>query len=256
MAVTKLTPLRLALIAITIVFVALAATVLLKGGWSDELNLASAIASGLLVAGALVYWEERQRSRLDDEAINRRTVIFRTITRYIGQELARLASEVQLVGVEDNGEEILLFDSIDEALHAHQSYAGVERMMREVGRRRVQGQGIESLIQVVEPAVSAFFTRLGEHMDVILNHFMAAGDEKVVESLLELWEERLRIDAVASTTNLHRKPTVGEILRMVQGGVTSFRTAQNDYLSAVERVLLLYAELLRSIEGVDSGIPS
>ena len=207
MAMTKLTPLRLALIAITIVFVALAATVLLKGGWSDELNLASAIASGLLVAGAVVYWEERQRSRL-------------------------------------------------EALHAHQSYAGVERMMREVGRRRVQGQGIESLIQVVEPAVSAFFTRLGEHMDVILNHFMAAGDEKVVESLLELWEERLRIDVVASTTNLHRKPTVGEILQMVQGGVTSFRTTQNDYLSAVERVLLLYAELLRSIEGVDSGIPS
>lgn len=241
-----LTPIWVSVIAIVVVLVVLIADVVRRGDLEDWFGLASGIASGLLVAVVVLLWEQRHRSESDR---SRRTILT-TLTQHVGAELAPLSAELQS-DMDDQGNIIELFDSIDTALKAYQSHGGVERLMQEVGRRSLKRQAQNDLVGLLITAMSNFYARLADHIDVFLNHFITAGDERVVATLLDLWTERTRLPTYDPAVE---KATRADIIRIVQGQEPLIARAQANYLDGVQRVLLRYAELLRALEGVKSGI--
>lgn len=242
----RLTPIRVSLILVVVVLVALITDVLGRGDLDDWFGLASGIASGLLVAVVVLLWEQRHRTEINRS----RQTILTTLTRHVGAELSPLGAELQS-DLDDKGNVVGLFDSIDTALKAYQSHAGVERLMQEVGRRSLKRQAQNDLVGVSVTVMSNFYARLADHLDVFLNHFITAGDERVVAALLDLWTERRRLPTYDPAVE---KATRADIIRIVQGQEPLIARAQAKYLGGVQSVLLRYAELLRALEGVKSGI--
>lgn len=231
---------------IVVLLVALITDVLRRGDSDDWFGLASGIASGLLVAIVVLFWEQGHRTAID----RGRRAILTTITQHVGAQLSPLSAELQS-DLDDQGYIIELFDSIDTALKAYLSHGGVERMMHEIGRRSLKRQAQNDLIRVSVTAMSNFYARLADHIDVFLNHFITAGDERTVAKLLDLWTERLRLPKYDPAVE---KATRADIIRIVQGQEPVIARAQAKYLAGVQVVLLRYAELLRALEGVRSGI--
>ena len=242
-----LTPIRVSLIVVVGVFIALITDVLWRGDLGDWFELASGIASGLLVAVVVLLWEQRHRTEIDR---SRRTILT-TLTRHVGAELSPLGAELQS-DLDDQGNVVELFDSIDTALEAYQSHAGVERLMHEVGRRSLKRHAQNDLVDVAVTVMSNFYERLADHLGVFLNHFITAGDERIVAALLGLWTERTRLPTHDPAV---QKANRADIIRIVQGQEPLIAHAQAKYLAGVQSVLLRYAELLRALEGVKSGVP-
>lgn len=124
--------------------VILAIIVLVQGERHDRLALASALSTGLVLAVVVTAWEVGRRrteqalageleSQRVEAADRKRRAIQRTLTLFIGHALSNIASQVQLVGVDENGEPIELFLDISQALRAFETHKGTERVMAQVG---------------------------------------------------------------------------------------------------------------------------
>lgn len=72
-------------------------------------------------------------------------------------------------------------------------------------------------------------------------------------TLLDLWTERLHLPTYDPAVE---KATRADIIRIIQGQEPLIARAQARYLRGVQGVLLRYAELLRALDGVRSGIAS
>lgn len=90
-----------------------------------------------------------------------------------------------------------LFDSLDAALHAYETSGTVETMMREIARRLNRDDRLAGLVGVSTTSVSAFYSRLGQHLDLFLDHYLSTSDERVVSCLLDLWAAQVNLPAYA-----------------------------------------------------------
>jgi hypothetical protein len=246
----------MALIVLVLVVVLwLVQVVLVRGDQAQRLNLASELAAGLLagvvVAAAGLVWERRHEARLAKDAERKRSAVLRTITEYVGVELSPLGDELQLTGIDSEGHDVELFDSLEAALNAFRSPDGVVIMMREVGRRRSRSDFQVELLRRLVIVVPAFYDRLGRHIDLFLDHFIASGDHRTVGALLELWDHREQIPEPPTLS----PPGVHEVLAHLEGRDMAPIVQQRAYLGGVVRMLLWYSELLRALDGIESGIP-
>jgi hypothetical protein len=237
------------------VVLVLVGAILLFGESDERWNLASELVAGLVagfvVAGAGLVWQRRYEHRVTALASDRRNTVLRTIIEYVGVELSPLGEELQLTGIDEQGHDLELFDSLDDALNAFRSHAGVERMMREVGRRRSRPGPQVQLIQRLALIVPRFYGRLERHIDTFLDFFMTAGDQRSIGALLELWDHQTQMPDPPDTSI----PSVAEVMEMATGNRTPRINQERTFLGGVVRMLLWYSELLRALDGIESGIP-
>lgn len=234
--------------------------VLATGSGSDQRTLASALASGLVIAVVVAAWElarrreeqqrmERQSLEEAETSRNRLRAIQRTLTRFIGAELARIAAQVQLVGVDDDGNPVELFDDIDQAMHAFENHQGAERVHNRVAHASTEKAPPQQLVLSSWEAIDRFFFWFSFQFQPMLTFFIESGDDRTVDALLELRRTEYPHQIVGHLLWKHDARS-GWLQNM-----TDNKAQWAAYLSQVASpVLLRYAELLRAVEGVPSGI--
>ena len=230
------------LLAVTLIGVVLA-----KGGWVDELNLASSLASGAVVAVAVTYWEYSHRRRDERLRTERLKLIQQTLIHYVGTELSTVALAVE---IDEDGSQ--LFGDVNEALAAFQTHAAIERVRTEVARRAMGGYVGPELVRRVAQAMLRFFHRLESHADAMLAFFLDAGDQRKVDAMLALSGRRTGHDELVEEAASEALPPPSVHAALIE--IARAPALQKGYLSFVSEVLTDYAELLRAIEGVPSGI--
>jgi hypothetical protein len=238
----------------------LGAVVWFSGTRSDQLVLLSTLASGLLIALVVTIWElarrkeeqRREQQRATDEAAaaeQRLLAIQRTLTNFMGAELTGIAAQVQLVGVDDEGNPLELFDDIDQAMHAFEGHQGAERVLGRVGHYANQAEPPQQLVLATWDAFERFFFWFESQFQPMLTFFVGSGDDRIVNALLELRRTEYSHRVVG-----YHLWTDGAPPGWLQN-MTDNKAQWAAYLGQVgSPVLLRYAELLRAIEGVPSGI--
>ena len=234
--------------------------VLVQGDESDALNLASAIAGGLIVAMAVTFWEVARRrqlkqfeedahQKLEEDEEQRRRAIQRVLTTFAGAELSNIAASVHLIGVDENGEPVELFADINEAMRAFDKPAQVQKVLVEIGSR-ASGDPDATLTFNVWDCVERFYIRIGQQFDQMLRFFIEVSDKRALDAFLDLWR-------------LQRSHTISGQFIWAAGSQRSYvqdivgdAAPKAAYLHVVVSVLHAYEELLKAVEAIPSGIPS
>lgn len=242
------------LIVFLVAAAVLSVVVLALGNRSDRLELASAVAGGLVVAAAVTFWEHSRRQREDVERSARRRALQDTLTSYVGSELGLIGFAANITGFagsDDPDKWPLLFEDHAASMNLD-SYAVVELVRERISQLAVNQQGeepldIRTLIDVIHARVRGFYERLDRHLDVMLSFFIEVGDVRTTDALLGLGAARANYERESDAS--------GNLMIARNESVTAeeMRKREARHLQSSEGVLTAYAELLRAIEGAESA---
>lgn len=241
-------PWKLSLLVVLVVAGLAAALVWFTDLQSERKALLSNVAGGGTVGVGLLLWEELRRKHQQQLQARRRRGLHSILATYPGAELTNLAVLLNQDGVAEDGTPITLFPTVDDQLRAFQSYSSTEIVMRALLRHRNHPDA--SLVINTWNCINRFYQRLAEIFPALLSDSIASQDGDIVDRLLDLWRERTRHTVVGGL--LWQEGTQpGRIQNL-----TAERAQLATYIRVAGDVLLAYAELLRVVAEVPSGIPS
>lgn len=240
--------------ALLVLAIGLGVVVVVNGGWSDELNLASAIAGGLIVAVAVTSWEGSvsARAKRRDQEIQekRQETTSRLLTTFAGAELSNIASELQLQGVDSDGAPVELFADINEALRAFEDPDLVQKLVVALGMRAKEKEPGDQLAINAWDSIGRFYGRIAQQFDHMLGYFISTDSERALEAFLDLWRLQ-RSHAIRAQHLWQENSEPGWTQNLVTEGAPKAA-----YIETAADILHAYEELLKAIAGIPSGIPS
>ena len=232
----------------------LGSLVILRGGWSEELNLASAIAGGLVVAIAVTVWEilvgRRAGLQREQRQTDRKKATSRLLTTFAGSELSNIASQLQVQGIDSEGRTIELFADSSEALRAFENPESVQKLVVALGLRSRQHQPGDQLTINSWDSIRRFYGRFAQQFDHMLGFFISTDNERALEAFLDLWRLQ-RSHAIRAHYIWQEDREPGWTQNLVEEGAPKAA-----YVGTASQVLHAYEELLKAIDEIPSGVPS